>query len=159
MCAVKVELSTHIYIIENPRCMNKTLRTPLLFFLISLLPAVAFAQKKSNKDVFLFGFGINVKDSTVYMTHVQQVPGAVILKKTKFLENRTVYSGEMQAFLTTQYNAPHTACTVFFSDNKESLEKKRNKVRREQQKNTVLKIREIPADAFRFVTPSLSENQ
>lgn len=159
MYAVITGLSTHIYIIENLRCMNKTLRTSLFFLLISLLPVVAYAQKKSNKEIFLFGFGVNVKDSTVYVTNVQQVPGAVVFKKTKFLEHRAVYSREMQTFLTTQYDAPHTACTVFFSDSKEALEKKRNKVRREQQKNAVLKIREIPADAFRFVAPSLSENQ
>ncbi len=139
--------------------MNKTLRIALLFLLTALMPAVALAQKKSNKEIFLFGCGVNVKDSTVYMTDVQPVPGAVVLKKTKFLKDRAVYSGEMQAFLTTQHDAPHTACAVFFSDSKEALEKKRNKVRREQQKNAVLKIREIPAEAFRFVAPTAAENK
>lgn len=138
--------------------MSKVMKTGLVLFLAVLLPVTAFAQKKSDKDIFIFGYGINMKDSTAFLTPVQLVPGASVEKKTKYLKNRSVYSMQLQSFLTTQYKEPYTVCAVFFSENKESLGKKRNKVRKEQQKNSLIKIREIPEGIFEFKAPQTNED-
>ena len=64
--------------------INKKLGLLLLFFICFIS---GFAATKQTK-IYMFGVATSFNDSTLYITEIQEISGAYIDSKTKFLVER-----------------------------------------------------------------------
>lgn len=111
-----------------------------------------YAQKtKKSSPVFAFGYSTSFNDSVVYLTTVQELPDASLEKGTNFLIDRPRYSSQLRSHLESRYWGHETA-VVFFSEKKKKMDKKYQKVLKEQRKKKGIRIVEIPASEFQFQT-------
>ena len=86
------------------------------------------ASGKKVTTVYLFGMAASFNDSIVHFTTVQQVDSAWMSKKSKFLLGREEYSYQLRQYLAESKAMPHRTTWLFFSTNKEKMEKKRAKM-------------------------------
>lgn len=101
--------------------------------------AVSAQAKPIQPDhVYMLGFTASFKDSVVYITEIQDVQGAWIDSKTKFLLNRDSYSYQLKEHMAEQYLEPDRICIVFFDTNKKKLEKQIRKLRKKYKELTPL---------------------
>ena len=115
-----------------------------IFKLFTLaLVLTAFAVKAQAKliqpaHVYMFGFSASFKDSVVYITEIEDVKGAWIDSKSKFLQNRDSYSYQLKQHMTDQYQEPERVCVVFYATSKKEIEKKLKKLRKKYKELTPL---------------------
>jgi hypothetical protein len=112
-----------------------------LFTLALVLTAFAVtvqAKPIQPAHVYMFGFAGSFKDSVVYITPVEDVKGAWIDSKTKFLLNRDNYSWQLKEHMTEQYQQPDRVCVVFYATSKKKIEKKLKKLRKKYKELTPL---------------------
>ena len=112
-----------------------------LFTLTLVLTAFAVtAQAKpiQPNHVYMFGFAGSFKDSVVYITEIEEVKGAWIDSKTKFLLNRDGYSYQLKEHMTDQYQQPERVCVVFYATSKKKIEKILKKLRKKYKELTTL---------------------
>lgn len=123
-----------------------------------LLLAVGSLQAKGKDDdkVYAFSYGTCFNDSTVFISAVEVLEGAVVDSKTKFLVDRSRYSNRMKAYLDTHYDGAHT-CAVFFDKKRDSLEKLYAKLRRTIKKDTHTTLVEIPVTEFKLSASTEAE--
>lgn len=110
----------------------------------------AEAKKKKQEPMYLFGYGVALLDSTTYLSAVVRLDSATIDPKTKILNSIVRYSNQLRTYLEALYES-HVTCTVFYDKSKAKLEKKYLKMRRRVNDDKSLKLKEIPADEFKFV--------
>ena len=116
-----------------------------------LLPFCANARKeKGTADVYVFGVGTSFNDSVMYMSAPQRLDGALIQKKTGFLEDRTYYSFQFKNYLEANYPGYET-CAVFYATSRKNIEKKYAKLRRRYRKDKELRVEEVPTNEFAFI--------
>lgn len=128
--------------------------TLLLLAAAVFMPYRAEAKGKKENTVYLFAFGSSFKDSTAYLSAVQELKGVAIDKKTDFLSFRAEYSKQFKSYLNAQLGVPYATCVVFFSKKKDAVEKKYLKVRRKLKLEKRRGIQEIPGTDFAFtLTP------
>ena len=60
----------------------------ILLLTVMLLTVGASAKSRKTEEVYMFGLSASFKDSIIYVTDIQNVEGAWLDKKTKFLLNR-----------------------------------------------------------------------
>ena len=115
-----------------------------IFKLFTLaLVLTVFAVKVQAKPiqpahVYMFGFAGSFKDSVVYITEIEDVKGAWIDSKSKFLLNRSDYSYQLKMHMTDQYQQPERVCVVFYATSKKKIEKKLKKLRKKYKELTPL---------------------
>jgi hypothetical protein len=115
-----------------------------IFKLFTLaLVLTAFVVKVQAKPiqpahVYMFGFAGSFKDSVVYITEIEDVKGAWIDSKSKFLLNRSDYSYQLKMHMTDQYQQPERVCVVFYATSKKKIEKKLKKLRKKYKELTPL---------------------
>ena len=115
-----------------------------IFKLFTLaLVLTAFAVKAQAKlvqpeHVYMFGFSGSFKDSVVYITEIEDVKGAWIDSKTKFLLNRDSYAFQLKEHMTDQYQQPDRVCVVFYATSLKKIEKKLKKLRKKYKELTPL---------------------
>lgn len=88
------------------------------------------AKRVQVPQVYMFGFVTSFSDSVVYLTAVQEVKGAWIDSKTKFLLGRDNYSYQLKEHFANQLQQPGRVCTIFFSTAKKDIEKKLEKLKK-----------------------------
>ena len=103
----------------------------------------AFAVSSQAKPiqpahVYMLGFTASFKDSVVYITEIQDVQGAWIDSKTKFLLDRDHYSYQLKEHMSEQYLEPDRVCVVFYATSKKKLEKQIRKLRKKYKELTPL---------------------
>ncbi len=81
------------------------------------------AKHVKPAHVYMFGFSASFQDSTVYVTDIQDVQGAWIDSKTKFLLGRDNYSYQLKEHFTNNLQDPDRVCMVFFATSKSKAEK------------------------------------
>ena len=81
------------------------------------------AKDKEVSKVYMFGFAASFNDSTIYITDIQEIKGAYVAERTKFLVNRDEYSYQLRNYLQGQGNAFPTCITSYAYDRK-TIEKK-----------------------------------
>lgn len=142
------------------------------FFKILLLVSIAALcatsaeakLKKTNSNepvpttIYAFGVSQNLSDSTVYLTAIASINGAMLMPN-HFLQNRQYYSEQMKKYVEETFGTDHQTVAFFFDVNRKKMEKKYLKVQKKAQKNTLhaVTIKTIPAEAFRFKVPVLVE--
>lgn len=127
-------------------------RTIILTLLALLIGATgAFAQKKKIvkvPEMYMYGVGYMLSDSTVYLTEIMPVKDAYEQKANKFLYARNEYSYEFRDYLQkTDVKDPMVA--VAFNKKRAKLEKKFLKLKKKLSKDNVL-IKYVPATEFSF---------
>jgi len=85
-------------------------------------------QGKSPHTMYLFGMAASFNDSTVCITPVEQVKGAWVSKKSKFLLGREEYSYQLRQYLADSMAMSHRTCITFFGKKKAKMEKQRQKM-------------------------------
>ncbi len=110
-------------------------------------------KKGKKKPVYGFGYSFSITDSTVYFTDIMELPEAKLQKKTKFLENRQMYSDQLKRYLEKgEPAAPDRTCTVFFSKNHATLKSIYLRIRRRNQldKKEIVAVKELTPEQFAF---------
>ena len=98
------------------------------FLLVLLVAAVnVFAgnaeekKKGKTKPVYGFGYSFSITDSTVYFTEILELPEAKLQKKTKFLENRQMYSDQLSVMRIPAHTNFASSLRSFMGANSSSL--------------------------------------
>ena len=106
------------------------------------------AKDKEVTKVYMFGFAASFNDSTIYITDVQEIKGAYVAERTKFLVNRDEYSYQLRNYLQGQGNAFPTCITSYAYDRK-TIEKKFAKIKK----------RYIDKNKGRYIIVNISKEQ
>lgn len=126
---------------------------------IMLFCVADITAKPKQTKVFIFGVSINFTDSVTYLTDIQALEPAYIETKTGFLYDRSIYSQQLQIWVEYAKNKPNTTCSVFFSTNKNKLEKKYLKIRNKFNKDQSTKIKSLDAGEFKFIPQEWAEHE
>ncbi len=135
--------------------ISRKLLMTLLFAVITLGAA---GKNIKPKSMYMFGFSASFKDSTVYITDIQDVTGAWMDSKTKFLLNRDGYSQQLSDYLTNNKQESDRICVVVYATDRKKAEKKLRKFQKmyiEKGKGSYA-IRQLTTADFRF-TPIAQE--
>ena len=123
-----------------------------------LLAALAVdAKPLKTNSLYMFGFSASFKDSVVYVTDIQQVEGAWIDHKTKFLLGRDQYSTQLKEHLEESMQQKNRICMVIFATKKKKAEKKYIKLLKNYQKG--YDIRYLNAPQFKFMAIDMGEGK
>lgn len=134
----------------------KHLKYILLVAVFAMATAVNAKQMKTDR-VYMFGFSASFKDSVIYVTDIQNVPGAWIETKRTFLLGRDEYSRQLKSYLTDQLQQPKRVCMVFFAMNKKKAEKQYLKLMKKYKKG--YEIRYLNANEFKFEAVDMSTDE
>lgn len=104
---------------------------------------------KSNKPVYAFGVSASFSDTIVFYTEVQ-VLDSVFLDKKGFLPNRESYSYQLKNYLEANKNMVNRTCIIYFSDNRNKLNKELNKIAAKYKKQKNISVNLIKKDEFLF---------
>ncbi len=110
---------------------SETLHKALLILLfIICIPLSSIGRQVQMKHMYIFGFSASFKDTTVYITEVQDLQNVWYDTKTKFLIGRDNYSYQLRDFLSSQYGLSSRVCLVVFDKSRKSAEKKLTKMKK-----------------------------
>ena len=134
--------------------INKKLVLLLLFFICFIS---GFAATKQTK-IYMFGVATSFNDSTLYITEIQEISGAYIDSKTKFLVERDNYSYQLRDYLKGLGEQTPTATTIFAIEKKE-IEKKYLVIKKKYLDPGLYQVKQINNASFTFkpITPTTTE--
>ena len=134
----------------------KSIRYILL--LVVALTALGVSAKpiKTNR-VYMFGFSASFKDSVIYVTDIQNVPGTWVESKNKFLLLRDEYSRQMKDYLEEKLQQEKRVCVVFYYLKKKKAEKEFLKLMKKYKKG--YEVRHVNEKDFKFEAIDVSEQQ
>ena len=112
----------------------------------------AFTLKEKEKAVYAFGVAASFNDSIVYYTDIQ-VLDSVELDKNGFLPKRDLYSYQLKNYLEYALQKPDYTCMIYFSENKNKLEKEAVKLKGKYKKSTGSALQRVEPAAFTFKKP------
>ena len=115
--------------------------------LLGVVIQVSAKDKEVSKE-YMFGFAASFNDSTIYITDIQEIKGAYVAERTKFLVNRDEYSYQLRNYLQGQGNAFPTCITSYAYDRK-TIEKKFAKIKK----------RYIGKNKGRYIIVNISKEQ
>lgn len=103
-------------------------------YVIAVLVLLGFTIQAQAKDkeapkVYMFGFAASFNDSTIYLTDIQEVTGAYMAEKTKFLVNRDEYSYQLRNYLQGQ-GKKFPTCITSYAYNRKDVMKKYDKIKK-----------------------------
>lgn len=101
----------------------KHVRQLLLALVVAMTVVPAEAKPLRTSHLYMFGFSASFKDSIIYVTNIQDVQGAWIDSKSKFLRHRDVYSNQLKEYLADSLQQPGRVCLIVFSTKKGKAEK------------------------------------
>ena len=108
--------------------MNIKFKTLLL--LLALIPLCATAKKKDkqeeNQKVYVFGFATTFTSDSIYLTDIQQLDSAFIMK-SGFLYSRDSYTYQLRQHMQS-IGVDRAVSVISFAKTREKAEKKRAKM-------------------------------
>ena len=116
----------------------KIIRLFTLALVLTAFAVTAQAKPIQPDHVYMFGLAGSFKDSVVYITEIEDVKGAWIDSKNKFLLSRDSYSYQLKQHMTDQYQQPDRVCVVFYATSKKKIEKILKKLRKKYKELTTL---------------------
>ena len=129
----------------------------MLLLAALMLAANVSAKMLKTSHMYMFGFSASFRDSVVYVTDIQDVQGAWIEKKSKFLMGRDKYSEQLKTHLTEQLRQNDRVCVVFFNKSKKKTEKKYLKLMKKYKKG--YDIRYLNVTEFKFEVIDMADTQ
>lgn len=136
----------------SPICPMRFFKSLLLLILFLLpLSAMAGGDGKAPKmqKVAMFGVGISFTDSVVYETEIQVLDSVWLSRDRGFLEDRTLYSLQLQYYMERQ-GVKNAVCTVLFNKSQSSLKSKWEKIRKRHTQSESQRFKIVPLSEFRF---------
>jgi len=137
--------------------MRKTIILMMLSALFMVSGTVSAAKQPVPK-IYMFGVAASFTDTIVHFTDIQEVDSAWINTKNKFLLERQAYSYQLRDYLDQILQMPNRTCIVFYSQKKEKLEKKYQKMKTLYTKSKDGKVhfdlRQLDQEQFHFKTVS-----
>ena len=119
---------------------------------IALLALLSTIVSIAQKPIYGFAYSTNLNDSIVYLTAIQQLPGAEI-GKNNFLTHRAEFGEQFGHYIKQYYDLPQVMTVVYFAKSRTKLEKRFLKMRKESKQEQRKRIVEIPYSDFKFNTP------
>lgn len=104
-------------------------------------------------NIWAFGFAASFKDSTLYMTDLQEIRQVRVQPKTLFLENCDDYSGQLKSYLEDEKGLKDRTCCVFYETKKKDAEKKYLQIRNRYNQETHMNLRFLNTSEFQFKKP------
>ena len=108
----------------------KLMKYIMMAALFAAISVEASAKPVKMAHIYMFGFSASFKDSTIYITDIQDVQGAWMDSKTKFLLERDGYSQQLRTYLTETKQLSNRVCLVIFATSKRAAEKKYAKLKK-----------------------------
>ena len=108
------------------------------------------------RSVYIAGVAASFSDSIVYFTDIQTVD-SVVLDNHGFLTGRARLSSQLKTYLEDKESLPNRVCLVYFSENREKLEKQIKKIKEKYMKSKKSYIRELSSESFKFSKPVIEE--
>lgn len=145
--------------------MKRYLTYCLLVALMVLAGTVggAHAKRAIAPNMYMFGFAASFGDTIVYFTDIQHIDSAWVDKKSDFLQSRDIYSAQLRDYLAKTYKLDNRTCVVFYSKNRNKLEKKYVKLRRLYAKGKDgrehFDLRMLEPGEFSFTSIDLTEDE
>lgn len=113
----------------------------------------AFSLKKDHsKPVYAFGISASFTDTVVYFTDIQVLDSAK-LSKEGFLPQRELYSYQLKNYLEDNGLQQNSTCMIYFSENKNKLEKEATKILNKYKRNQNMSVQRIDSERFHFTKP------
>lgn len=137
--------------------MKINIRLSILLLFASLAFAGMAQKNEGGAGLHVFGVGMSLSDSTVYLSQPQFLGQATLQPKTGFMDNRASYAFQMKTYLEANYVGYET-CAVFFAKSQKKALKKYQKVMRQSRKKG-LHIVELPESEFTFKYIPLQSSQ
>ncbi len=129
-----------------------------VLLLLTVLTVAATAKIVTPAHLYMFGFSASFKDTSVYLTDIQDVQGACIDSKTDFLFNRDGYAQQLRDYLANSQQQPGRVCVVIYATSLKKAEKKFRKFQRIYIEKGSYDVRKLTAADFRF-TPEMSDEE
>ena len=129
----------------------KYLRILLAVTLVFTLCSAFSMKKEKEKQVYAFGVAASFNDTIVYYTEIQMLD-SVVLDRRGFLPQRELYSYQLKNYLEYELAKPDYTCMIYFSENKNKLQKEASKVKGKYVKGN-LKLQSIAPSDFSFKKP------
>lgn len=131
-----------------------------VLLLATLLPQTASAKRVKLDHMYMFGFSASFKDTTLYVTEIQDVNGAWYNTKTGFLEGREAYSQQLHDFMTAR-GYGERVCLVIFARTLKKAEKKYARLMRKYvyKKNQPSNIQTLDSRQFRFTAVEVANSE
>lgn len=129
----------------------------ILLLVVALTALGASAKPIKMNQVYMFGFSASFKDSVIYVTDIQNVPGAWIESKNKFLLLRDEYSRQMKDYLEEKLQQEKRVCVIFYYLKKKKAEKEFLKLMKKYKKG--YEVRYVNEKDFKFEAIDVSEQQ
>lgn len=135
------------------------MKKSLLILLLIFVATSSIARGKNDKKekikeetipVYIVGASFSFSDTIVYFTEIQRLDEVTLVNG--FLPHRQYYSYELKDYMSFQENMPGRISVVYFSDKKEKLKKKEQKIRERLVKKENMTIRYL-GDKFKFTKP------
>lgn len=123
----------------------------LLAVALAFVLCSAFSLKEKEKNVYAFGVAASFNDTIVYYTEIQLLD-SVKLDKRGFLPHREMYSYQLKNYLEYELQKPDYVTMIYFSENKNKLQKEATKVKGKYVKGN-LKLQAIAPADFSFTKP------
>jgi len=137
----------------------KHIAIALLLLLCTAPPAEA--KKVQKQHVYMFGFSASFRDSTVYFTDIQDVRGAWLDSRTKFLLGRDNYAYQLRNYMTDSLNEKGRINMVIFGEKLRKVEKKYEKMKKlyTVKAKGGYDVHYLPLSAFRFEAVDMSDDE
>ena len=129
----------------------------ILLLVVALTALGASAKPLKTNQVYMFGFSASFKDSVIYVTDIQNVPGTWVESKNKFLLLRDEYSRQMKDYLEEKLQQEKSVCVVFYYLKKKKAEKEFLKLMKKYKKG--YEVRHVNEKDFKFEAIDVSEQQ
>jgi hypothetical protein len=129
----------------------------ILLLVVALTALGASAKPIKTNRVYMFGFSASFKDSIIYVTDIQNVPGTWVESKNKFLLVRDEYSRQMKDYLEEKLQQEKRVCVVLYYLKKKKAEKEFLKLMKKYKKG--YEVRYVNEKDFKFEAIDMSEQQ
>ena len=129
----------------------------ILLITLALTVLQTEAKPLKSNSVYMFGFSASFKDSVIYVTDIQNVQGAWIETKNKFLLGRDQYSYQLKTYMSETLNLPDRVSMVFFQLSKKKAEKQFVKLMKKYKKG--YEVRYLNANEFKFEPIDMSPDE
>ncbi len=141
----------------------KLLKVMMTALLLTIAVGSAEAKRIQAPHVYMFGFSASFKDSVVYITDINDVQGAWMESKSKFLSGIENYSYQLRDYFNTQLSMPDRVCMVFYATSFKKAERKFVKLKKKytgtKKKPAHYEIRFVSLQDFRFQPVDMSPEQ
>ena len=127
----------------------------ILLLVVALIALGASAKPIKTNQVYMFGFSASFKDSVIYVTDIQNVPGTWVESKNKFLLVRDEYSRQMKDYLEEKLQQEKRVCVVFYYLKKKKAEKEFLKLMKKYKKG--YEVRYVNEKDFKFEPIDVTE--